>query len=401
MHRVDGPGHTVDYKFTEGNPGLGIPATTVTADILNAVQEEIAGVVEASGAVLNKPDNTQLLAALNALYANVSSLAMFGDGSDGDFAAAAGTTTLTRDMYWNKCTPSGTAKIVTAGFRIFVKDTVTGLDISNAGADAITANGNNGGNAASGVGGAAPAAQPAGSIAGNVVGVAGLNLGAGNAGNSANPGNGGSGGKGGNNGLGVGGGAKGTASNFLLIRRWIVNLLRGAALLLGGASGGSGAGASGGVGASGGTGNGGGVVYIAAHTITRGASTAAGAISANAGSPGTCFNSNAVDIKAAGGSAGSAGGWILVIFRRLSGAVANNALKANGSTGANGANSSGGGAAVAGDGGDGGDGGRINTINVSNALVTETVGSVGTAGTAHAGTVPGVGGAPGVCQVNL
>jgi hypothetical protein len=380
---------------------LGIPPTQVTPEWMTAVQEEIAGVVEASGAALVKADNTQLLAALNALYANVSSLAMFGDGSDGDFAAAAGTTTLTRDMYWNKCTLTGTAKIVTAGYRIFVKDSVTGLDISNAGAGAITADGNNGGNAASGVGGAAPAAQASGTIGVGAAGVAGSTGGVnGLPGNAANPGNGGSGGKGGNN-LIRNGGAKGSASNFLLIRRWIVDLLRGVTLLLGGASGGSGAGPDAGIGASGGTGNAGGVVYIAARTITRSAITAAGAISAKGGLPGACFDSGSININAAGGSAGSAGGWIVVIYRSLLGVLAGNALNANGSAGGNGANSTGGGTPTAGDGGDGADGGRITLINIATAAVTETVGTVGSAGTAHAGTVPGNGGANGTCAANL
>jgi phage-related tail fiber protein len=47
----------------------GRPPTEFTADHLNAVQEEIAGVVEYSGQVLNKADNTQLRQALMALFA--------------------------------------------------------------------------------------------------------------------------------------------------------------------------------------------------------------------------------------------------------------------------------------------------------------------------------------------
>jgi microcystin-dependent protein len=70
MHRIDGPGATVDNKFTEGNPALAIPATTVTADILNALQEEICRVIEVGGGLtLNKANNTQLQAAINAMIA--------------------------------------------------------------------------------------------------------------------------------------------------------------------------------------------------------------------------------------------------------------------------------------------------------------------------------------------
>jgi microcystin-dependent protein len=69
MHRIDGPGATIDGRFTEGDPTAGIPATTVTGAWLNAVQEEIAGVVEAAGDTLEKADNGQLAAAISALIA--------------------------------------------------------------------------------------------------------------------------------------------------------------------------------------------------------------------------------------------------------------------------------------------------------------------------------------------
>lgn len=67
MHRIDGPGATIDNLFTEGDPTQGMPATTVTGAWLNAVQEEIANVVDGAGIDLNKLDNTQLLAAIRRL----------------------------------------------------------------------------------------------------------------------------------------------------------------------------------------------------------------------------------------------------------------------------------------------------------------------------------------------
>lgn len=67
MHRIDGPGATADNRFTLGNSGAGIDATDVTADIMNAIQEEICAVIEASGVVLSKPTNTQLLEAIRRL----------------------------------------------------------------------------------------------------------------------------------------------------------------------------------------------------------------------------------------------------------------------------------------------------------------------------------------------
>lgn len=67
MHRIDGPGATITNQFTEGDPGASVPATVVTGDWLNAVQEEIAGVIEGAGDTLDKPDNGQLLAAIQAI----------------------------------------------------------------------------------------------------------------------------------------------------------------------------------------------------------------------------------------------------------------------------------------------------------------------------------------------
>lgn len=67
MHRIDGANATIDNKFTLGNPGAGIPATTVTADILNAFQEELCKVIETAGLILNKADNTQLFQAMQRL----------------------------------------------------------------------------------------------------------------------------------------------------------------------------------------------------------------------------------------------------------------------------------------------------------------------------------------------
>lgn len=64
MHRIDGAGH-VAGMFTEGVPGV-TPATQITDDWLNAVQEEIANVVE-THEFLAKGDNTQLLNAIKTM----------------------------------------------------------------------------------------------------------------------------------------------------------------------------------------------------------------------------------------------------------------------------------------------------------------------------------------------
>ncbi|MEE9357456.1 phage tail protein [Candidatus Vondammii sp. HM_W22] len=66
MHRIDGPGHN-NNVFTEGDPQTATPATQVTDDWLNSVQEEIAAVIEEDGGALDKADNTQLLTKIQAL----------------------------------------------------------------------------------------------------------------------------------------------------------------------------------------------------------------------------------------------------------------------------------------------------------------------------------------------
>lgn len=69
MHRIDGEGATVDNRFTEGNPSTGVLATKVTADFMNAVQEEIVGVLNAAGMTPIKTNNGQLAAAIATLIA--------------------------------------------------------------------------------------------------------------------------------------------------------------------------------------------------------------------------------------------------------------------------------------------------------------------------------------------
>lgn len=69
MHRIDGPGATAGNLFTEGNPALGVPATVVTDDIMNDIQEEIISPIEDQGIALVKGTQNQLLAAIKSLIA--------------------------------------------------------------------------------------------------------------------------------------------------------------------------------------------------------------------------------------------------------------------------------------------------------------------------------------------
>lgn len=76
MHRIDGQGAAVAMPafgvvgpvvgfFTEGNPNTSTPATVVTGDWLNALQEEIINVITGAGLTPTKGTNTQLATAIS------------------------------------------------------------------------------------------------------------------------------------------------------------------------------------------------------------------------------------------------------------------------------------------------------------------------------------------------
>lgn len=75
MHRTDAEGN-VNGQFHPGNPAIGQAATRIDADWLNAVQNNIIGVIEGANIALVKGDNSQLYDAIIALVAGV-----VGDGS--------------------------------------------------------------------------------------------------------------------------------------------------------------------------------------------------------------------------------------------------------------------------------------------------------------------------------
>ncbi|HAI8105333.1 TPA: hypothetical protein HJ394_004853 [Escherichia coli] len=93
MHRIDTKTAQKDKfgagknGFTRGNPQTGTPATDLDDDYFGMLQEELCGVVEASGASLEKGRNDQLLTALRALL--LSRKNPFGDiKSDGTVKTA-------------------------------------------------------------------------------------------------------------------------------------------------------------------------------------------------------------------------------------------------------------------------------------------------------------------------
>jgi len=76
MHRIDHATRAVDLHgpgkdgFTGGDPVQGLAGTTVTADWLNAIQEEIANAVALGNVALAKGANNQLAQVIAALTAD-------------------------------------------------------------------------------------------------------------------------------------------------------------------------------------------------------------------------------------------------------------------------------------------------------------------------------------------
>ncbi|WP_417926405.1 hypothetical protein [Enterobacter roggenkampii] len=93
MHRIDTPTAQKDKfgagknGFTRGNPQTGTPATELDDDYFDMLQEELTGVVETAGVVLDKSKHNQLLSALRSLL--LSRLHPFADiKADGTAAVA-------------------------------------------------------------------------------------------------------------------------------------------------------------------------------------------------------------------------------------------------------------------------------------------------------------------------
>jgi len=85
MERIDHPTATDNDRFTDGNPAQAVPATVVTADWLNMIQEELANAVEGSGQELDETKNDQLKTAMLSRVELISSTTTITVGPTGDF----------------------------------------------------------------------------------------------------------------------------------------------------------------------------------------------------------------------------------------------------------------------------------------------------------------------------
>lgn len=141
MHRIDGPGATIDNEFTEGDPVGGVEATTVTDDWLNDVQENICEVIEGVGIALVKGDSQQLKNAIAAMIDESDPL----DTTRIDVASAATVNLTTAAPDTRHINITGTATIngftVAEGMCYFVRF-AGALTLTN-GASLVTQSGEN------------------------------------------------------------------------------------------------------------------------------------------------------------------------------------------------------------------------------------------------------------------
>ncbi len=70
MHRIDTPNRAIDLwgagkpGWRDGNKALGVNPTEFNALFMNSLQEEVAGVIEGAGLVLDPGNNSQLKNAI-------------------------------------------------------------------------------------------------------------------------------------------------------------------------------------------------------------------------------------------------------------------------------------------------------------------------------------------------
>lgn len=120
MDRVQHASAAPGNLFTEGDPGTGTPATTVTDTWLNHIQEELALLVEYAGLTLSAGDDEQVRKAIETLSSS----------------GRAGTTTNTADAYLLATTPNPSFDALIAGMVFFAT-----INSTNAGAATLNTNG--------------------------------------------------------------------------------------------------------------------------------------------------------------------------------------------------------------------------------------------------------------------
>lgn len=80
MDKINGAGH-VARRFVTEDAGLMRPPTEITAEWLNAVQDELVEVIEGAGLTLSGVDNTQLSRAIKTLFQKAGAISAAASGT--------------------------------------------------------------------------------------------------------------------------------------------------------------------------------------------------------------------------------------------------------------------------------------------------------------------------------
>lgn len=354
----------VDNVALSGGPNAST-STKGIVQIATAVQASSGTATGSTGALLVPPNSlyssistgsTTVVVTLgsgkiDSSYLSSGSAPIGGDGSDGNLTISSGTTTLTRDMYYQNLTVNGTGTLKTASYRVYVSGILT-VDTSGGGGGVNNA-GSNGGGAVAAAGGVLGSVISAGTLPAPGLSTAGGNgltnatgasggISASAAGASlllslgVSGATGGTAGNGGGAGLGGTAGAASSTSVVIQPRSytWANNLFQLSTatttviqrFLASGGSGGGGGGGTGSfggsqtgyTGAGGAAGGAGGFVWIEATTVSL---TGSSAINANGGNGGNASTSTGTNVSGGGGGgAAGSGGIIILIYQNISGA---------------------------------------------------------------------------------
>lgn len=350
-------------------------------------------------------------AAINELDSDKTNISVLvgGNGSSGNLTASSGTTTLTDDTFYDVVTLSGTAQIVTAGFRLYIR-TLDLTDATGAG-PYISRNGVAGATSTTQTGAATGATLAGATVGGNQAGQAGA-TGIAGVGPQATAvaalanGNGGAGGASGKGGNGTPNAGGASRASVAPTSTWNASfatdhLIRGIVLQLGGGAGQAGN-AGGGDGTNlgrggGGSATGGGVVFLSIGTLITGAGTSPGAIQARGGAGGASTGTASGNAAGGGGGGGGGGGWIYALIGNKTGPVVTGLFDVSG--GAGGAGGTGAGTGLGGQGGAGGGSGRIKVINFTTGVTSSVLPAAAAALPAVPATATGNAGTAGTIGV--
>lgn len=400
-----------DADATAARTTLGAAASTHAAQHQHGGADEVATATPAANAIPKAGSDSRLAYGWLDPVDMADALHLWGEGTDTDVTITT-VVTLTRDMDYNNLTIGTGGQLLTAGFRVRVKGTLT---VTTATSPAITyaaaASGNGGAGATAGTAGTAGTA-----LAGNQLGGSGSAGAAGGAGgtttgtaagapSTASQGIGGTGGTSGAGGLGASGaggaGGAGSTATRNADRHLtpFVDIQFGATLPNGG-GGGRGGGGGGGDGTAGGGGGGGGaggaIIEIYARSIDL-TSAPSIVIQADGKTGGNGGSATAGNRGGGGGGAGGGGGVVRLVVGYFTG-PGTRTISADG--GAGGAGGNGFGTGVGGAGGGGGTGGHVSIHRLFLGDVLRAQGGAGTAGGAASGTTAGTSGPGGSCRVN-